>query len=219
MPRKLDFIVGMALGMLLAFCKPAAQNAPATPTARQDAIATAITTPQATDLPRMTPYPDVIEVTQRDRTALAALCWVEVRGFNDVERIDACYSVISTVTARATYHLMSDGTVRGALAWGCTKSTQECQFPRYAWDGCQGINASICPYNSPQMLLLFQRIVDRYFDSGERGSCDGYLFYGDKFFDLPECQIHDGYGSYLNFHGKPRPRQAQPSHELAESVQ
>lgn len=147
--------------------------------------------------------PAIIEITARHRAALAALCWVEVRGFDDVVNYDACLSIVSTVLARATYHLMSDGTVEGTLTWGCTKDSEWCQFPAYVWNGCQGIVPALCPYNSPSTLELFRRAVDAFFYQGRRGSCDGYLMYGVKSFDPPECRISDDYNGFLNFHRRP----------------
>lgn len=150
--------------------------------------------------PPLVENPAIIEITARHREALAALCWVEVRGMKPL--VDACLSVVSTVLTRTAYRLMSDGTVDGTITRGCTKDSEWCQFPAYVWNGCEGIKPLLCPYNSPSALAIFRQVVDWFFDRGIRGSCDGYLMYGSRASDRPECQIDDG-NEFLNFYRRP----------------
>lgn len=149
----------------------------------------------------MTAYPDIIEVTAQDREALAALLWIETRGFDDGERIDAGYSVLSTVMTRTIYRLMSDGTIAGTFNHECYPDSLHCEFPAYAYNGCEGIIPALCPFNSPSELPPFRAIVDLFFDAGKRGSCNSYLFYGSREdVDPDQCVIRDAFGSFINFH-------------------
>lgn len=143
----------------------------------------------------------ILEISQEDRHRLAWLGYVEARGFSgDIQRY-AVLSIISTVTTRMATGILSDGTVKGTLEWNCKAGDQECQFPAWVASlSCDGILDSACPLFGQDTVIDIEWIVDLYFDQGERGPCDGYLYYW--LLEVADCTIREG-GQYLNFYGKP----------------
>lgn len=175
-------------------------------------------TPEPTDTPTATLTSSVIELptlgtgtyvyeaptaaplTDADVRALANLCTVEVRGMGD-RRDPACISVVSTVLERIERRELSDGTVRGTIAWGCTAGKRECQFPAYVVNGCAGIQPSACPQNYPDSVTHFTIVVYEYLRlrALSDGACEGFFYYGIKSFDRGGCEIA-GPGGVEGYH-------------------
>ena len=145
-----------------------------------------------TPTPRPTP-----RIADLDRLYLARLCVVEVRDMSDV-RVDACLSVISTVMARIREDVMSDGTIGGTIGWNCTRTSDWCQFPAYVLaEGCEGLLATACPHNYQSDIDYFRAVVDSYVDRGQRGTCDGYLYYWLR--AAEDCRLESRNGLFTNF--------------------
>lgn len=158
--------------------------------------------PTATPRPTVDPRPSAVPTApfnQSDREHLARLCVVEVRSMAE-KRADACLSVISTVMTRIAAGQMTDGTIAGTITRGCTPESVTCQFPAYVINGCEGIIATACPHNYPDEIAYFLRVVSRYFDDGERGSCTGYLFYW--LLKAQDCRIESEAGTFTNWYRK-----------------
>jgi hypothetical protein len=139
-----------------------------------------------------------VNFSQAEEQSLAALCWVECRGMLD-QRAACCSSVIDTVMTRIERGLMTDGTVIGTIRYGCGPETKTCQFPAFVTRGCKGITHP-CPFNDPDGLALFDNVVQLYEAGAIKPSCAGYLFYGLRKFDKPDCRIAASNGSWSNFH-------------------
>lgn len=129
-------------------------------------------------------------ISDADLRALAGLCTVEVRGAGD-KRDASCVSVVSTVFERMERGELSDGTVRGTIAWGCYAGAKECQFPAYVANGCAGIQPSACPQSYPDSVTHFTIVVYEYLRlrALTDGACQGYFYYGIKPFDRGGCEI------------------------------
>lgn len=139
-----------------------------------------------------------VAFTPAEERSLAALCWVECRGTLD-QRAACCTSVIDTVMTRIELGMITDYTVIGTIRYGCGPDTLACQFPAYTTRGCLGIKSS-CPFYDEQGMELFGMIVKLYEEQAIRPTCDGYLYYGLKSFDRPDCRIEASNGSWSNFH-------------------
>src|SRR3990172_11103251 len=129
--------------------------------------------------------PESVTFSDEEERALSALCWVECRGMQD-RRASCCSSVIDTVMTRIESGKMTDGTVIGTIRYGCGPDTVACKFPAYVTRGCEGIE-SPCPFYDRAGLELFGMIVDLYEQGAIEPVCSGYLFYGLKPFDSPDC--------------------------------
>lgn len=134
--------------------------------------------------------PTVEPLSDGDLRALAGLCTVEVRGAGE-RRDAACVSVVSTVFERMERRELSDGTVRGTIAWGCYAGARECQFPAYVANGCAGIQPSACPQSYPDAMTHFTIVIYEYLRlrALTDGACTGYFYYGIKPFDFGGCEI------------------------------
>jgi hypothetical protein len=133
-----------------------------------------------------------------EERSLAALCWVECRGMQD-QRSACCSSVIDTVMTRIERNKITDGTITGTIRFQCYANTLACQFPSYVTRGCQGIN-SPCPFNDEEGMELFSMVVQLYDHGAIKPTCSGYLYYGLKDFDKPECRVQASNGQWVNFH-------------------
>jgi hypothetical protein len=142
--------------------------------------------------------PAEVEFSAAEERSLAALCWVECRGMQD-QRAACCTSVIDTVMTRISRGKMTDGTVIGTIRYGCGPETKACQFPAFVTRGCQGITHP-CPFYDEEGLELFGMIVKLYEERAIETTCGGYLFYGLKSFDRPECRIEAQNGQFVNLH-------------------
>lgn len=147
--------------------------------------------------PRPDP-PATLAFSPAEERSLAALCWVECRGMQD-QRAACCTSVIDTVMTRIRRDLISDGTVIGTIRWGCTSNNMQCQFPAFVTRGCNGITYP-CPFYDKQGLELFTMIVKLYEAKAIRPACQGYIYYGLKPFDRPDCRIEAPNGQWVNLH-------------------
>jgi hypothetical protein len=133
-----------------------------------------------------------------EEKSLAALCWVECRGMLD-QRTACCTSVIDTVMTRIEKDKMTDGTIIGTIRYGCGPQTIACQFPAFVTRGCRGITHP-CPFDDEEGMKLFGMIVTLYEAGAIEPECDGYLFYGLKPFDKPDCRIEASNGQWVNLH-------------------
>jgi hypothetical protein len=139
-----------------------------------------------------------VRFSQAEERSLAALCWVECRGMLD-QRAACCTSVIDTVMTRIERGKMTDGTVIGTIRYGCGPGVVQCNFPAFVTRGCHGITHP-CPFYDKDGLELFGMIVKLYEAEAIRPTCDGYLFYGLKSFDRPDCRIEASNGQWVNMH-------------------
>jgi hypothetical protein len=167
-----------------------------------DPESTATSTPQETQTITAVsePTPDgAYNVRYSEIRALAALCWVETRGMAD-KREEACASVIDTVFERIRQNTMTiEPTVSGVIRYGCSNDTVNCQFPAYVVNGCGGITAP-CPFTDLTGMSFYAEIVELYLSGDIVPECGGYLFYGIKEFDEPECSIVSATKQFLHFH-------------------
>jgi len=136
--------------------------------------------------------------TADEERSLAALCWVECRGMLD-QRAACCTSVIDTVMTLIERGKMTDGTVIGTIRYGCTSNNMQCQYPAFVTRGCQGITHP-CPFYDEAGMELFGMIVRLYEEQAVEPGCGGYLFYGLKPFDRPDCRIEASNGQFVNLH-------------------
>jgi len=142
--------------------------------------------------------PEAVTFSSEEEKALSALCWVECRGMLD-QRTACCSSVIDTVMTRIEQGKITDGTVIGTIRYGCGPDTMACQYPAYVTRGCDGIK-SPCPFHDKSGLELFRMIVNLYEQGAIHPVCSGYLYYGLKSFDRPDCQIKARNGQFVNLH-------------------
>ena len=142
--------------------------------------------------------PNSATFSPEEEKALSALCWVECRGMLD-QRTACCSSVIDTVMTRIKTDAITDGTVIGTIRHGCFEDTAACQFPAYVTRGCKGIT-SPCPFYDEEGLALFEAIVRLYEEKAIAPICSGYIYYGLKPFDRPDCRIAARNGQWVNFH-------------------
>lgn len=152
------------------------QTATSTPTQTPSPTPTATYTPTATPtlIPSHTPEPAMYIQSDSDVKYLAKLLVSEIRGMPEPWLHDIAFSILSTVAIRMRTGYMSDGTVIGTLMWH-SPGNGPYQFPPWVMFGCRFIPESQCldAWN----LLPFEELVHRYL-TGERGSCDGYYYYG-----------------------------------------
>lgn len=147
----------------------------------------------------------ICEISSQDMSdvaILARLCVVEVRGFAE-RREDACQSIVSTVTTRMERKELSDGTVAGTIAWGCTPTTVKCQYPAYVVWGCKDIDPQACPWSYPQDILYFENVVYHFLTGrwGPNENCLNYLYYDSRpEHPLDACKIEALNGQYEYFH-------------------
>jgi hypothetical protein len=147
-----------------------------------------------------------IQITDLEKEYLANLCVIEVRDFKDTElRKQACLSVIDTVFTRIKTGILSDGTIRGTLMWNCFEDSEWCQFPAYVVTTAEnnstcgdGLIPEACPYFYDREWA--EEAVNSYIFSEIEVTCPGYIYYGIQDFDIPECQIIDESGIFVNFH-------------------
>lgn len=142
--------------------------------------------------------PATMAFTAAEERALAALCWVECRGMLD-QRAACCSSVIDTVMTRIREEKITDGTVIGTIRYGCGPGVKACQFPAFVTRGCQDITHP-CPFYDEDGLELFGMIVKLYELQAIRPACSGYIYYGLKPFDRPDCRIEAANAQWSNFH-------------------
>lgn len=145
------------------------------------------------DLPSFTAY---------EAEVLANLCIIEVRDFDTETRAGACWSVIDTVLTRIASDTLTDGTIPGTITYDCYAGDEACQFPAYAVyavEGCAGLIDAACPYYHEREWA--SQAVGQYWVAKELGMipCTGYLYYGIKEHDAPECRIEDGRGVWTNW--------------------
>jgi hypothetical protein len=139
---------------------------------------------------RMRPDTPAPSLSDHDVRYLARLCTVEVRGMGKNRDI-ACMSVVSTVLYRMAHHELSDGTVKGTIAWNCKAGDEGCQFPAYTVNGCDGILPQACPLSYPDTVSHFAAVVAHYLAGHGKapGVCEGYLYYGNQPYDRGGCEI------------------------------
>lgn len=177
------------------------------PSSLPEAVAVISSSPPPVTVESVTVYKTEViyhpsEIYFQDVVYLAALCVVETKGMEE-RSAESCMSVVSTVLTRIEKSILSDGTVEGTITWDCNTGDLECQFPAYVVNGCNGIVAHMCPYNYPQDLIEMFDLIHLYLlQRGHtiRAKCEGYLFYGLKEFDTPECRIESENGLFINFH-------------------
>ena len=142
-------------------------------------IATPLTSPTPLPTPTGTPVTP-IPWSNVERNALSWLCYHEVRGMGEV-RVDACWSVISTVRARYAYgNSFGDEDVIDALI-------REGQF-NFDFDPSQP---------APDAELVWA--VEQY-QQGARGSCNGFLYFDSVPGGPVLCTIRSSNGQFLDFH-------------------
>jgi hypothetical protein len=137
--------------------------------------------PTFTLAPAATPAPVTpIPWTEEEINALSWVCYSEVRGMGEA-RIDACWSVLSTVRARYAYaNEFGETDVAGTLM-------RPGQFPiEIHFD-----------YSAPDEELY--RAVIQY-QWGACGSCSGYLYYDSLAGGPSACVIRSSNGSWIEFH-------------------
>ena len=147
-------------------------------------------TPNPTPIPTSTPAPTStdgpppeIEWTQAERYALQWLCYGEVGGMTGV-KVDACLSVISTVRARYAYanNFNYSDLLSVIMAPGQFNVTVYTDQP------------------GPDPDLNWA--VDQY-QTGARGTCNGYLYFNSIPGALAECTLRSSNGQFLQFHNQP----------------
>lgn len=117
---------------------------------------------------------------QEDFNALTWLCYEEVRGMAE-QRIDACWSVISTVRQRYAYtNAYHEESIVDTLE-------RENQFP------------ITFHTDRPAPDEELQNAVRQY-QYGARGSCTGYLYYDSVPGGPSLCVITSSNGSFVEFH-------------------
>jgi hypothetical protein len=139
-------------------------------------IPTSTAAPTTTDGP-----PPEIEWTQEERYALQWLCYGEVGGMTGV-KVDACLSVISTVRARYAYTGNYPDLMSAVMAPGQFNVTIHTDQP------------------GPDADLNWA--VDQY-QTGARGSCNGYPYFNSIPGGPAECTLRSGNGQFLQFHNQP----------------
>jgi hypothetical protein len=124
-----------------------------------------------------------------DEAILARLCVVESRGFGN-QRDAACLSVISTVLRRTREHRYSLGTIASTITWGCAANTQECQFPAWVVNGCEGIEPAACPWNYPIDIAYFMADARAALNGDLSGAaCPNFLYYDSATIYDSDCII------------------------------
>lgn len=136
-------------------------------------------TPGPTPTPRPPSGPPA-EWTEEEKNALSWMCYGEVGGMGEV-KIDACLSVISTVHARYSQPNNYDelNLIDALLRPGQFNVTIETGRP------------------APDTSLY--DTVGQY-QSGSRGSCDGYLYFDSVPGGPSLCVINASNGQFLDFH-------------------
>jgi hypothetical protein len=142
------------------------------------AIAPTLSSPTPSPTPTGTPVTP-IPWAEAEKNALSWLCYHEVRGMAEA-RIDACWSVISTVRARYAYGGFGDSDVISVL-------TREGQF-NFEFDLAQ-------PAPDPELYWA----VEQY-QLGARGSCNGFLYFDSVAGGPVLCVIRASNGQFLEFH-------------------
>lgn len=139
-------------------------------------------------------------ISPQDMEWLSALCWAETRGMAEM-RDEACVSVVDTVLTRVSINFLSDGTIEGTITYGCGPGVLACQFPAYSVNGCAQAqrNAHSCPYDDPDGMADFRRIIEQYLMGILAPPCSGYVYYGSRNLDPDECVIQGG-GQWIRWH-------------------
>lgn len=160
-----------------ALIAPPTRTPTPTLTPSPTAIPTSTLAPTSTDGP-----PPEIEWTQAERYALQWLCYGEVGGMTGV-KVDACLSVISTVRARYAYanRFNYPDLLSAVMAPG--------QFNVTLYTDQPGPDADL------------NWAVDQY-QTGARGSCNGYLYFNSIPGGPAECTLRSSNGQFLQFHNQ-----------------